>query len=106
MPVIRTFAPFVAGVGKMNYRTFLTYNVIGGFLWVTALTFIGYFFGGLPIIKKNFEFAVIGIVLFSLLPVIWEYLQHRKQSKVSKKDLEHATYKDIKETFKKEHLSE
>jgi len=87
LPIIRTFAPFVAGVGKMHYNTFLFYNVIGGFIWVTSLTFAGYFFGGLPFIKENFEYAVIGIVLVSLLPVFIEYIKHKHASKAPEKTL-------------------
>lgn len=104
LPIIRTFAPFVAGMGKMHYSTFFFYNVVGAFIWVTSLTFIGFFFGGLPIIKENFEYAVIGIVLISLLPVFIEYLNH----KFSKKKEHNATtsYKEIQETFKKEHLND
>ena len=106
VPIVRTFAPFVAGVGKMHYSTFLFYNIAGGFVWVTSLVFAGYFFGGLPIIRENFEFAVVGIVLFSLLPMVWEYINHKRGSKVTKKQLEHATYKDIQKTLKKEHLND
>lgn len=106
MPIIRTFAPFVAGVGKMHYQTFLLYNVLGGVLWVTALTFAGYFFGGLPFIKNNFEFMVIGIVIFSVLPAVWEYINHKKGLKMTKQQMAHATYKDIEQTFKKEHLND
>ncbi len=84
IPIIRTFAPFVAGVGKMHYRTFLLYNVLGGFLWVTSLVFAGYFFGGLPFIKQNFEYVVIGIVAASLVPVIVEYIKHKQASKLKK----------------------
>ncbi|MBI4029403.1 MAG: DedA family protein [Candidatus Blackburnbacteria bacterium] len=83
IPIIRTFAPFVAGVGRMNYSTFFFYNVIGGFLWVTSLTFAGYFFGGLPIIKNNFEYAVVGIIFVSLIPVFTEYAKSRRVSKSS-----------------------
>lgn len=106
LPIIRTFAPFVAGVGKMHYRTFLFYNVIGAFAWITSLTFAGYFFGGLAIVKENFEYAVIGIVLVSLLPMVFEYIKHKKGPSLSKKQLEHATLKDIEKTFKKEHLND
>ncbi len=84
IPIIRTFAPFVAGVGKMHYKTFFLYNVAGAFIWVTSLTFAGYFFGGLPFIRENFEYAVIGIVLVSLLPVLIEYVKHKHASKVKK----------------------
>jgi len=102
VPVIRTFAPFVAGIGNMEYKTFAFYNVIGGFLWITGLTYAGYFFGGLPIIKNNFEYAILIIVLVSLIPVVIEYIKHKQESRVSKKQLEHATYKDIQKTFKEE----
>lgn len=105
VPIVRTFAPFVAGVGEMEYRIFLYYNVVGAFLWVTILTFAGYFFGGLPFVKENFEYAVIGIVLVSLVPMAIEYIHHKRTPPLTKKQLEHATYKDIKQTFKKEHLS-
>ncbi|MBU4017038.1 DedA family protein [Patescibacteria group bacterium] len=103
VPLIRTFAPFVAGVGKMHYRTFFFYNVTGAFIWSTILVFAGYFFGGLPVIKNNFEFAVIGIIIFSLIPVAIEYYKSKKESQSSKK-LHQTSYKDIQKTFEKEHL--
>lgn len=105
VPLIRTFAPFVAGVGKMRYRTFFLYNVIGAFIWTTVLIFTGYFFGGLPIIKNNFEFAVIGIIIFSLFPVIIEFIRIKKKPRVSK-ELRQISYKDIQQTFEKEHLND
>jgi len=105
VPIVRTFAPFVAGIGKMHYPTFLLYNITGALIWVTSLTFAGYFFGGLQIIKDNFEYAVIIIVIISLLPMIIEYLKHKKPT-LTKKQLEHATYEDIQKTFKKEHLND
>ncbi|MDP2741804.1 MAG: DedA family protein [bacterium] len=100
LPIIRTFAPFVAGVGKMHYKTFLLYNVIGAFVWVTSLTFTGYFFGAIPFIKENFEYVVIGIIVLSLFPMGIEYLRHRSGPKMTKEQLKRATYKDIQETFK------
>lgn len=106
IPVIRTFAPFVAGVGKMHYGTFISYNIVGAFLWVTALLFTGFFFGGLPFIKNNFEYAVIGIIFVSLIPVVVEYFQHKRGPKMSKEELKHATYKEVEKTFEKEHLSD
>jgi membrane-associated protein len=106
LPIIRTFAPFVAGVGNMHYRTFLFYNVTGGVVWVTLLMFAGYFFGGLKIIRDNFEYAVIGIILFSLLPMIVEYMRHKRGPELTKSQLKHATYKDIQKTMKKEHLND
>ena len=76
VPIIRTFAPFVAGIGQMDYRRFLIYNVVGGAVWVVSLTLAGYYFGGLPIVKKNFELVVIGIVFVSILPAVFEYVRH------------------------------
>lgn len=106
IPVVRTFAPFVAGIGKMHYATFLFYNVLGGFLWVTSLTFAGYFFGQMPIIKENFEFAVIGIVFISIIPVFIEFAKHKFGSKKQEKKETTASYKEIQETFKKEGLND
>jgi membrane-associated protein len=81
VPIVRTFAPFVAGIGQMSYWTFLSYNVIGGILWVSVCLFSGYFFGNLPVVKKNFSVVVIVIVLISLLPAVIEYLKHRAEAK-------------------------
>jgi len=106
VPIVRTFAPFVAGVGEMRYSTFISYNVVGAFIWVTSLMGLGYIFGSIPFVEKNFEYVVIGIVLFSLFPMAFEYISHKRKPKMSKKQLEHATYKDVKETFKKEDLDE
>ncbi|HEU0051903.1 MAG TPA: VTT domain-containing protein, partial [Longimicrobium sp.] len=78
MPIVRTYAPFVAGASRMNYPKFLLYNVIGAFLWVGIFTFLGYFFGNIPFVKKNFELVVIAIVLLSVLPAVIEWLRHRK----------------------------
>lgn len=105
VPIIRTFAPFVAGVGKMHYGTFLFYNVLGGFLWVTSLTFAGYFFGQIPIIKENFEFVVIGIVIISFLPMFIELARHRFASEKSKAGKAKASYGEIKKIFKEEKLN-
>lgn len=78
VPFARTFAPIVAGVGQMNYKKFVTYNVIGGILWVTSMTVIGYFFGNIPFIKKNFEYVIVGVIIFSIIPIIIGYLKQRK----------------------------
>lgn len=106
LPIIRTFAPFVAGIGKMHYNTFLLYNIAGAFLWVTSLSFAGYFFGGLPLVKANFEYVVFGIIALSLAPLFVEYIKHKRGPKISKQQLEHATYKDIQATLKKELLND
>lgn len=74
VPIVRTFAPFVAGIGSMNYRTFIKYNVIGGFVWVFGLTLLGYFFGNMPVVQENFETVIIGIIFISILPMIWEFI--------------------------------
>lgn len=72
VPIVRTFAPFVAGIGKMNYGQFLLYNAIGGIAWVTICLFAGYWFGGYEIVKENFELVVVAIVLISVLPMAIE----------------------------------
>ena len=69
VPFIRTFAPFLAGVGKMSYRWFITYNIIGGILWICAFSLIGFFFGSLPIVKENFSLLVYAIIGISMLAV-------------------------------------
>ncbi len=79
VPIIRTFAPFVAGVGRMDYGQFLWFNVLGGFLWVVLCTLAGYFFGNVPIVKENFELVVVGIVLMSVLPVAYELWATRRK---------------------------
>lgn len=80
VPIIRTFAPFVAGIGKMNYPRFLTYNIIGGVAWVALFVFSGYFFGRLPFVKDNLTGITYVIILISLIPVLFEYVKHRKKS--------------------------
>ena len=79
MPIIRTFAPFVAGIGKMSYPRFLAYNVIGGVMWVVSLTVLGYLFGNLPIVKQNFSLVILGIIILSILPGIIEFIRHRNE---------------------------
>jgi len=77
VPIVRTFAPFVAGVGEMGYGRFIFYNVIGGVVWVTLFTFGGYFFGNLPFVKNNFSFVVIAIILISVTPAVYEIVRSR-----------------------------
>jgi membrane-associated protein len=79
IPIIRTFAPFVAGVGQMQRRRFAAYNVVGGFAWVTLFLWGGYLFGNVPIVKQNFGLVTIGIVVVSVLPVVWGLLKKEKK---------------------------
>ncbi|KJU86137.1 Protein dedA [Candidatus Magnetobacterium bavaricum] len=77
VPIIRTFAPFVAGIGKMTYGRFITYNVVGGLLWITLLLLAGYFFGNIPVVKKNFTIVIFAIIIISVMPAVYEYLKSR-----------------------------
>lgn len=81
VPIVRTFAPFLAGVGRMNYRQFLTYNVTGAILWVGLLTYAGFFFGGLPFVKKNFSLVVLAIIFISILPALFEVIKMKRESR-------------------------
>lgn len=80
IPIIRTFAPFVAGIGNMNYKKFLAYNIFGGIIWVGLLLFAGYFFGNITYVKENFSLVILAIIFISLLPPIIEYWRERKKS--------------------------
>jgi len=77
VPIIRTYAPFVAGIGAMSYRRFLAYNVGGAVLWVVSLAYAGYYFGNLPVVKENLTLVLIGIIVLSVMPMVLEYLRHR-----------------------------
>ena len=84
VPIVRTFAPFVAGIGSMHYSTFIRYNVIGALVWVLSLTLAGYFFGNIPIVKENFETVIFGIIGISLLPMVWEFINAKYLTKKEK----------------------
>jgi membrane-associated protein len=77
MPIVRTFAPFVAGVGKMTYLRFLPYDIIGGFLWISIFVFGGYLFGNMPVIKKNFTLVIFAIIIISILPAVIEIVREK-----------------------------
>ncbi|MFH0775974.1 MAG: DedA family protein [bacterium] len=84
MPIIRTFAPFVAGIAKMTYVKFLLYNITGGVLWIALFIFGGYYFGNIPLVKRNFTVVIFVIIFISLIPIISEFLRHKygKKEKV------------------------
>ena len=79
VPIIRTYAPFVAGIGAMGYTRFLAYNVGGAVLWVVSLGYAGYFFGNIPWVKQNLSLVILGIIVLSMVPLVVEYLRHRKK---------------------------
>ncbi len=85
IPIIRTFAPFVAGIGAMTYPRFIAYNVIGGIAWVSLFVFGGYFFGKLTIIQQNFSLVLLAIIFISMLPAIIEFIHARQQASQAKK---------------------
>jgi membrane-associated protein len=96
IPLVRTFAPFVAGVGKMKYKRFFAYNVVGGFVWVFGFTLLGYFFGNLKFIKENFHYAIFAIVFLSIIPVVYEYIQHKRNP-----DVPSVSPSELKKAIKK-----
>lgn len=102
IPIVRTFAPFVAGIGSMHYGKFIVYNIIGGTLWVTLFTLGGYFLGSLPIIQKNFHIAIFGIIGISMIPPVWEFVKSRKGKHVTTT----PSVEKIEKTFEKQHISE
>lgn len=81
VPIVRTFAPFVAGIGKMSYGYFITYNLVGGVTWVLLLTLAGFFFGNIPIVRQNFEIVILVIIFISILPMIIEWWRARREAK-------------------------
>jgi len=85
VPIVRTFAPFVAGIGKMTYGYFITYNVVGGITWVLLFTFAGYLFGNIPFVRANFEYVIILIILISIVPMIVEWWKARKENAAASK---------------------
>jgi membrane-associated protein len=81
VPIVRTFAPFIAGVGEMTYLKFFSYNVFGGLLWVTLFIFGGYFFGNMPIVKHNFSLVIFAIIILSIMPAVIEIIREKRRTK-------------------------
>lgn len=84
VPIVRTFVPFIAGVGRMNYSRFLAYNVIGGFVWIYSFTYLGYAFGNIPVVQKNFKLVILGIIIVSVLPIVWEFFRAWQENRKAK----------------------
>ncbi|MCX7192481.1 MAG: DedA family protein [Proteobacteria bacterium] len=80
MPIIRTFAPFVAGIGLMQYRKFLSFSALGSIAWIGSLTLTGYFFGNIPVVKNNLTLIILGVILLSFLPALIQFIRHRRLS--------------------------
>ena len=86
VPIVRTFAPFVAGVGAMTYGRFLTYNIVGALAWTTLLLGAGYFFGNLPLVQRHFSFVILAIIVLSMLPMVWEWWMVKREVRRSRSD--------------------
>jgi membrane-associated protein len=95
VPIVRTFAPIVAGVGTMRYRVFVTYNIVGAVLWGAGVTMLGYYLGEIEFVKNNIEIAIIVIVAVSLLPVVIELIKHRREAKHLASDIGHDVVESL-----------
>lgn len=101
VPIVRTFAPFVAGIGKMHYSTFISFNIIGGVAWVLSFLLAGFFFGNIPAVQHNFTLVILAIIAVSVGPMIYHGLAQKKKSKVTKKTSVEKIEKENKKIFKK-----
>jgi membrane-associated protein len=84
IPIVRTFAPFVAGMGQMTYRRFMAYNVVGGIVWCVSFLLLGYFFGNMPVVKKNFSLVILGIIILSIVPAVIEFFRERRKLRAAR----------------------
>jgi len=84
VPIVRTFVPFVAGVGQMTYARFIAYNIIGGFVWIYSFIYAGYWFGSHPFIQRNFKLVIVAIIVLSVLPIVWETWRAWREAKAEK----------------------
>jgi len=96
VPIVRTFAPFVAGVGKMSYLKFFSYNVVGGVAWIAVFIFGGFFFGNIPIVKRNFTIVIFAIVILSIMPAVIEVLRERRRKAKDERAAEKSVVEDSK----------
>lgn len=85
VPFVRTFAPFLAGVGEMNYRRFIEYNVFGGIIWVSVFMWAGYFFGRIPVVERNLTLVLLAVVVLTTIPIAWEYWRTSRQERAARK---------------------
>jgi membrane-associated protein len=81
MPIVRTFSPFLAGVGSMSYVKFATYNIVGAVLWISIFVYAGYFFGNIPVVKKNFTLVIMAVILLSILPAVIEIIKEKRKAR-------------------------
>lgn len=95
VPIVRTFAPFVAGIGKMHYGTFISYNVVGGIAWILIFTLAGFFFGNIPAVQHNFTLVIMAIIVLSVVPMIVHYIQDKRAGKKAKRIKKDYVPKDV-----------
>jgi len=93
VPIVRTFAPFVAGIGKMQYKKFITFSISGSFTWVGLFVFMGYFFGNIPQIKHNFSLAIMGIIVISVMPIVIEFVKAKLNRRKTEEEIEKQEYR-------------
>jgi membrane-associated protein len=101
VPIVRTFAPFIAGVGAMTYRKFVAYNVIGAIVWVATFTLLGYYFGTIPFVEENFSTVILAIIFISLIPPVYEGLKARQESKQTSQEKKDIDAEGITQLFDK-----